>query len=104
MASFVADAALSYTSILAPVMLRRTMSHMELLQLVGRYFRLKRELVVSMREKPANPARVERLQADLSAARAEVFSRRQVDEQSGDSLPFLASAFIFQTSQFEDGG
>jgi hypothetical protein len=76
---------------------------MELLQLVGRYFRLKRELSASLREKPANKARVERIQADLSAARAEVFSRRQVDEQSGDSLPFLASAFLFQTSQFEDG-
>jgi hypothetical protein len=84
-------------------MLRRTMARMELLQLVGRYFRLKRELFSAMREKPANLARVERLHADLSAARAEVFSKRQVDEQSGDSLPFLASAFIFQTSQFEEG-
>jgi hypothetical protein len=76
---------------------------MELLQLVGRYFRLKRELMSALRERPTNPARVERLHVDLSAARADVFRRRQVDEQSGDSLPFLASAFLFQASQYDEG-
>jgi hypothetical protein len=76
---------------------------MELLQLVGRYFRLKRELTGALREKPANAARVERLYADLATARADLFRRRQVDEQSGDSLPFLASAFLFQASQYDDG-
>jgi hypothetical protein len=99
----VADAALPIATVAAPVTLRHTMGDMELLQLVGRYFRLKRELSSAVREKPANPARIERLQADMAAARAEVFSRRQIDEQSGDSLPFLASQFHFQSSEFEDG-
>ena len=76
---------------------------MDLMQTVGRYFRLKRELAAALKEKPPNRAQVERLIADLSVSRSEIFKMRQVDEQSGDSLPFLTSAFMFSSSQFDDG-
>jgi len=59
---------------------------MRLEQLMGRYFRLKQELVVAYREQPWHGARIDRLADDLSATEREIAALQPVDEQCDDPM------------------
>jgi hypothetical protein len=72
-------------------------------QLIGRYLRLRQELLHVFASKPFQRDRAERLGGDLAAARAAVVRARNVDEQSGDSLTCAASAFLLPPSDFGEG-
>jgi hypothetical protein len=60
---------------------------MSLEQLVGRHFRLQRELSVAYSMLPWQTDWINRLAHDLAAAEREIAALRQADEQSSGALP-----------------
>jgi hypothetical protein len=69
---------------------------MDLEQLMGRYFRLKRELEDASNATNPRPAQVERLIGDLAVTRRQIAATQPRDEQYDD--PFLS--FSGQASSF----
>ena len=61
---------------------------MDLEQLMGRYFRLKRELEDASNAENPRPAQVERLIDDLAVTRHQIAAMQPRDEQYDD--PFLS--------------
>jgi outer membrane murein-binding lipoprotein Lpp len=59
----------------------------ELAQLIGRYMRLKDELVVAYSARQWHPARVDRLACDLEATARQIQERQPRDEQVNERLP-----------------
>lgn len=59
----------------------------DLVQLIGRYLRLKEELAAAYGARQWQPARVDRLASDLEAAAREIRQRQPHDEQVNEGLP-----------------
>jgi hypothetical protein len=76
---------------------------MDVQQLIGRYLRLREELVAVLKARPFQVDRAKRLVADLRGTRTAMAEAKHGDEQSGDSLTFAASAFLAPPSEFSDG-
>ncbi len=63
---------------------------MDLEQLMGRYFRLKQELVAAYREQPWHGGRVDRLTNDLAATSRDLHALQPHDEQCNELVPDFA--------------